>query len=648
MISVDSPFAAKRYEYSGNHIYYIPPAAFRMLESPIPTFLVGTRGTGKTTLLKALSWDERLYNSWLKRKLGASAFEKRYIGLYFKLPNAQLSLLDRWLDSETDADYAAAYGFYLDLCWLETLMPAIRHLAARKVTDVTRRGEAQFLSELREIWQTYPACQDMFGPIGSNINEVLALMHPMRRAVENFARQRVPLSDVLEALPIGQIGSFGRRVGKSLMTALDEGANPGSNAKWSLRVCLDEGESLSLRQQRVINSMVRLTEWPVFYLVAYVSRPQDATGTFLPKQTLQLADRQILVRDDMSDREFKDLAEGVVNVRLQASGVTTPLRTRQLLGSLDIDALLERILKSSEDPQMRTLLEVAGQDSTAEDGSPPIYETYLRIKRPELGAESSNRRARRHQSSASIRKQMVAAYLSICREAGATPLYASSDMLLQVSDKCIRDFLWQLESIYSNVNRPLSEFLSSTVDVQRQSDGMHAAAELKMTLFRERVISAPTEANQLVEGLARVTALIQSTGRNYEQLRTPERGIFTYAAAVGSKPGLTIQNESLIRDAAEAGFLKLLGDGATDELKFRVHASLSPHYHFSYRGAYYAACELNDVDIVTFRLAKTSKEMDIAVARLVQRITGRRPAGRNRSAPIGTNQPELTGIEVEK
>ncbi len=621
-----SPFSAKRYEHAGSHVYYIPPEAFRLLEAAVPTYLVGTRGTGKTTLLRALSWDERLYNLSLHAQLGTQAFEQQYVGLYFKLPNVQLELIDRWLREEPDSDYAAIVAFYLDLCWLETARFALRHLAAQGVVELTRAAEEQFLIGFRETWNSYPSCSELFGEPGASISEVLDLMHPMRRGVERFARRRTPPADVLDALPIGQIGSFGRRVGLLLSQALDECPGSKRSIKWSFRVCMDEGEVLTLRQQRVINSMVRLAEWPVFQLVAYVSRPLDATGTFLPNQTLQHADRQILVRDDMSDRAFKELAEGVVNVRIRTIlPKRTRLSTTRLLGKLSIDDLLRRVLGTSEDIEIQALLTRAEALAATDDNPPPIYETYLRTRRPELAeVDTTSAFQRRRQSSASIRKQMVAAYLSLCREAGARPMYASADMLFQVADKCVRDYLWQMESIFALADMPLEEFLRSEVPVERQSEGMRAAAALKMTLFRERVLSAPAEANQFVDGLARITALIQSTGRNYEQLRTPERGIFSYRLRRSGPDQAGSDHPALIRDAAEAGFLRLLGDSELEELRFRVHASLAPQYDFSYRGAYYPAGELSDADILSLRSASTSRSMAGAVNSIVARITGRR------------------------
>lgn len=622
----NSPFSAKRYEFAGSHVYYIPPTAFQKLELPVPTYLVGTRGTGKTTLMRALSWDERLYNESLHAQLGPHAFEKKYLGLYFKLPEVQLQLMDRWLSGEANEDYAALFAFYLDLCWLETAAAALKHLEARRVVRLTSAAEVEFVTEFTMIWDSYPQCRTLVGEAGSNIEETLALMHPLRRTLESFARRRLEVAGVLDAFPIEQIGSFGRRLGAMLSSALDQGdGDLGNDPTWSFRICMDEGETLSLRQQRVINSMVRLAKWPVFYLVAYVSRPLDATTTYLAGQTLQHADRQILARDDIKDREFKQLAEGVANVRIRSMlNKRVVLNTKRLLGKLDIDDLLERILRTSVNPEFVDLLEEAKR-STKPGSSPPIYETYLQRKRPELLLDSgATRLQRRRLSSASIRKQMVAAYLSICREARAEPMYASADMLFQISDKCIRDYLWQMDSIFTLTNVSLEEFLKSTVPVDVQDEALHSASALKMTLFREIQPSSPAEANLFVDGLARVTAFIQSTGRNYEQIRTPERGFFSYQLPAQRDPSGATGHEGLIRDAAQAGFLRMVDDPGADELKFRVHASLAPHYGFSYRGAYYAAAELTEHDINALATASTARSMESAVNSIVERITGRR------------------------
>jgi hypothetical protein len=234
---------------------------------------------------------------------------------------------------------------------------------------------------------------------------------------------------------------------------------------------------------------------------------------------------------------------------------------------------------------------------------------------------------------------MVAAYLSICRDSKMTPIYASADMLLQISDKCIRDYLWQMESIFLGSKLSITEFVKKEISIDDQNRGITAASKQKMTLFREKILSAPAEANQFVEGLAKVTSLIQSTGRNYEQIRTPERGYFTYSTAESGNGASFGRHSEMIRDAAQAGFLKISSDDNRQEIEFRVHASLAPNFRFSYRGAYSPASKLSEVDIDLLRTAETEKAMQKAVNSLVNQITGRRDSKR------ATTEPSMFDVE---
>src|SRR5262249_34306339 len=91
-----SPFTANRFEFEGKHLYYLAPDVMRALEEPTPAYLIGTRGTGKTTLLKALNWERRLHDEHLREQLGEDSFINRYIGIYIKLPEEHINLIDNW------------------------------------------------------------------------------------------------------------------------------------------------------------------------------------------------------------------------------------------------------------------------------------------------------------------------------------------------------------------------------------------------------------------------------------------------------------------------------------------------------------------------------------------------------------------------
>ena len=132
-------------------------------------------------------------------------------------------------------------------------------------------------------------------------------------------------------------------------------------------------------------------------------------------------------------------------------------------------------------------------------------------------------------------------------------------------------------------------------------------------------VRAPTEAGRLVDGLARVTAIIQTTGNAFQHLRSTERGIFELDLEEARNREF-LSYVTLIVDAAEAGFLRLYAPDSR-VLRFRVHTSLAAAYGFSYRGAYYPT-RLGWSDIVRITNAENEDAHDRAIVEIGRRLAG--------------------------
>jgi hypothetical protein len=212
---------------------------------------------------------------------------------------------------------------------------------------------------------------------------------------------------------------------------------------------------------------------------------------------------------------------------------------------------------------------------------------------------------------------MVAAYLAICHTLSIYVLYASADMIFQLSDNCVRDFLYQIEEIYQQSRCSLKDFLEQTVSALDQSVALRRASLKKRDSIPRSEVQAPKEIGRIVSGLAMITANIQRTSRDKRHLRSSERGLFrvTFAA----RPGSTKEAiRDLISDAGQAGFLHLeKTEGSTWE--FRVHTSLAPAFGFSYRGAYYPAV-LSPSAIDRLRLTPDEETLDKAVEDITRQI----------------------------
>jgi len=613
----DSPFTLDRFEYEQEHLYFLQDDVYRELERTKPLYLIGSRGTGKTTLLKALDWRERLHNQSLRSQLDDNPLSGGFLGIYLKLPEIQLGMIDHWLSDQPERNRAEIVSLYLDLLVLEQVLDAASDLVAHRHLDVPPDSEIAFAEWLRvEYPKTFPANDEGFPPTFRGIARAL---RSVRRRLEDGARFREPVEAALREVDlVGQIGELGRRVTKKLYDLPGVGCH--------FKVAMDEGECLTAFQQLILNTIVRLSTFPLFHVVSFVSLPIEHAATLLPNLTLQRADRILLTLDDLTAQQFKTLSEGVASVRIENRlGAPARFDMENVLGPLDINRILEAILRDSVDPEGRALLEAAVSaidgKGNARDQVPPIYQTYLdrEMGSPTDEAPAGAAWERRRQESARIRKRMVAAYLSICRRFRATPRYESADMVLQMSDLCIRDMLNQLHHLFTGADVPLDRFVQSRIPSAVQNRALRRASDEKARSIPESGVGSPRETGALVRGLAEVTARIQSESATGRHLRSSEMGIFRLdlaASALDRSEGLP----RVVEEAAEAGFLRVL-DSDPALLKFRVHTSLAASFGFSYRGAYYE-CPVSVQDLESLRSAEPGAALDEAISRLAARISG--------------------------
>jgi hypothetical protein len=353
----------------------------------------------------------------------------------------------------------------------------------------------------------------------------------------------------------------------------------------------------------------------------------EPVATHIPGISLQRADREFIDLDppgqdaDQLDVNFIMLAEGVckARIRLSSQAAAETFSTASLLGALDINSLLLLILKSSERPTATSFLQKAEElranyadqwEVTREGGSPPIYQAYL-IERLGLSKPSSaDPKDGRRQDSAELRKKMVAAYLCLCSELGVSPRYAYEEMLVQASDRCLRDYLWQMDEIYQRSAVSIDEFCRNRIPIDVQDAAMKAAAQKKRDYVELAGIATPTETLRLIEALGRLTARLQATTVGERGLRSTERGIFRIDVSNASKTDSTLK---VVTEAAEAGFIKIIEHAP--QLRFRVHCSLAANYGFSYRGAYYDT-PLRLSDLTNLISQPDEKSLEVALRRM--------------------------------
>lgn len=634
-----SPFSDDRFEHDIRHLYYLPEDLYAILQRTKPCFLIGSRGTGKTTLLRSLSWRERATNEGLNRRLGQKPF-KDFVGIYIKLPDIQLDGISIWLKGTPDILKRAIYSRYLELIQLQEIFQAVSELEAM--------GELKFNATVEQR-----AVRDLLDEFGNELYFSEATSTPpvsfadlskstrmLRRYIEKASQVGILPDQVL--INIGspaQLCHLSRSVAQRLATVISSPARP---SEVFFKICFDEAETLDDFGVKILATWVRISTAPLYHVISFVSKPESLSETLLPNLTVQSADVTFLDLDSIKDKQFRVFAEGVTNLRLNEAArlsdssssfeMTSSFDTERLFGKLNINFLLEDALHDSVSPFAKNLLEKAkikaGIAATIEDrarrgddSALPIYETYLEMKTNRVLPDKGEPKwSKRRATSQITRKPMIAAYLSIMNELRTPPRYAYADMILQLSDSCIRDFLNNLEYIFKESNSSVSQFLSnSKIRPTIQNGGLLAASKAKFKSLPTRGVNHPSSTAKLVNGLGTLTQLLQTRSRDgIRHLKTTERGI--YELITSSRTDGTRRATVLIVDAAEAGFLKIV---ESDELmiRFRVHTSLAPAFGFSYRGAYYPM-KVQTSDVLAFADAADDQAIGRLANSLFERLDG--------------------------
>ena len=110
-----NPFSPTRFEHHGRPLIWVS-AKSRELEHQTSFYLSGTRGCGKTTLLRSLNWWERVNNERLRDQLDIK--EDSFLAVYLKIPDYLSNSLSaiRWQEiyAET-ADFRTLDSQYFSL-----------------------------------------------------------------------------------------------------------------------------------------------------------------------------------------------------------------------------------------------------------------------------------------------------------------------------------------------------------------------------------------------------------------------------------------------------------------------------------------------------------------------------------------------------
>jgi energy-coupling factor transporter ATP-binding protein EcfA2 len=634
-----NPFRPTKYEFARQRrqVLWLSPQAVA-LQGEQSFYIYGPRGSGKTSLLRSLNWKERAENETLRPQLSSAQQKTEFIAVYMCLPNyvsGRFAAFDwQGIYPQGDAEEIAKNAFHLfvEFVALRLLFEGIVGLVARGALSVTRSSEKSIVSH---ILNALPELTEYYGPHRLiNLEQCASML----KYYHEYIRKSMTLganAEDFEVIPFEKAGGLLQSASEAIIEALENDNESLSHVK----VCIDDCEMLTRQQQLYLNSLIRHAESPLFWIISYVSPVYETTATTIPAQTLSDADRLVIDLDTAPEETFLELCEQVSALRLMYSERKTanaPLppvspesrkfKLRDVLGETSVNAMLQRVHARGNsavwkgiEADARQLANAGGSfrvqefddrsifdEVETESGVLPYYEAFLLRRLGRLEAvlqgggfdEAPGQRA-------SIRRKQRAALLVICARTRTNIPYSGWQVVMGLSDGCIRDYLEIMASIFEEhlAGRPgrRANVRSLVVAPDKQRSGIVKSSRAKVVSIVDNAESYTAEAYKLIACLGELTRLLQANPDTVEPLRTAERGIFS----IDMRSGRAVRESrdgnreravlDVIKECQTSGFLRAVGTGRGPHStnvdvafpqRFRLHRRFAPNFGFSYRGPY--------------------------------------------------------------
>lgn len=577
MASVN-PFDFSRFEASSEQQLYIPKH-FAKFEIGDNFYIAGGRGSGKTVLLKWLSWDQRQAGGLFAKSEAKDFSSKKLIGLYARIVDYEVPAFFGLEDHSSGQMVGTEGQQNIDICerlftnylaalQCSLLCDALTQLSATNGISVSAGEELDFVVRASDEWSDLRQLLELDVPSTfSQLNQLflkfIKRVHRIGVAARNVEEVDAALLDSLADMPYR-------------FTQILKQAAPSMNG-WRYLFCVDEAESLKDWQQKCLNSFVRKRREPWGYVLAFIQGVYNTRETTIYGQYVGPDDAQTESLTNMGRRKFKEIVNGAIRERLRAANL--PLLTLEMLvGDLGVNDLLEARLEKSENKAARTLLQMANE--LRPESPPPIYQAWLINNDSTLASYWSLPQAdKRAIDSQRVRKKHISAYFAICRHLRIKPYYAGSDALINLADNCIRDmlrilhFAWARADLHQEKIKKWSG-AKPLVPVTVQNQAIKEAALSKISDLAEDSVM-PQNLTTLLRNLGEVQAL---------KLRTDEAGLHEdIGGMIISQDvlGRARETQKIINEGTYCGVLfKLRSNG---DVSIRLHNLIAPLYGLPYR-----------------------------------------------------------------
>ena len=543
------------FDYRAENLYkvfdniFVKPPFFDDLAGARPCFLIGGRGTGKTTALKSLRFDAVLDET------------SRHLGIYIRINKNQVHCFQSDLHMSL---LAKAFAHYFNLLVAQESTRLLRWMSDDQQVAITRH-------DIR------PVCRSL-GLTG--VGSLPDLREAVAEAIQSLELFVNNVDALHDRAPIFSAPESSVRAIAHLVSQLDDLGRP-------LLCCIDEYENLLPYQQASLNTYIKHSEIPLSYKVGMKADGLKTSRTLTEGDPLRTpADyREIDISKSLEDSFFEEILHRRMHFARQA-GIGIPDEVREFLIPLD---RLEEARELGAAKVAMGIRDELASDVDVMAWSDEIRDGDLMLLRYRSDAESVPLLdvARRFKDDADAWRNIKNNYgfpslfwLSWGRRgARRRKYYCGIATMLKIASGNIRFFL---ELIGDAVREAMPPNLSDAIVVSpgQQTDAARAVATRQLEQL-DSLGGHGGELKRLVLGIGKV--FFELTRR--PEGRTPEPTSFVLSG--------NVDVVSAIRDRLREGIANLVfvsnpRTKATSDVEIRddeysLHPILAPFFEMSYR-----------------------------------------------------------------
>lgn len=602
---LNNPFEGRRWEQDAEHIIYLPKI-FTELEKRQDLYIIGSRGTGKTTFLKALNWETRIENRSIHAQTeNGNLFKDRYIGIYIDAMVFGDSIFE--MGDSDDSPLMRVYSIWAELNVLYRLIGAIKGLYKNGYIDFTIKDEQFQCNEIYDYLSNLLG--DTFLRNRQNTGTDYDLIR-LEQVVYDLRREVIYGVDELKSKSASY--SFGNLI-KEIFPKLVGLCDDESEIEWCTKICFDAIESAP-NFHKIVNTFVvkKLSRGVWFIISGLTHRLIDMSQTYIPNHNLTNddkahidLDKMFFLSSDAARKEFGHLAEGICNQRLRYSDNTIDDKIKfdltACLGNWTINQILHVYLKSrktrSVSKEFEDFMKLAEKNYDAnkyKTRSPPYVETYyydiLGHNKNWTGPLQKSR-----QKNMGAGKKHIVIMLALLRDyklTSSTP-YAGERQLMYLCNST-REFLQLMAALFDvrmrqHQSKDLSYFYSFEAKLTQNEIQTQTDAAVKVAENKYKEIKSKSDKEIIAK---RISVFIDMCGNilydleaktELSSLISDEKGVFTVSFK-DDESGDKLS--SFLKTAADDTIIKIINESNKKDMRiidFELSRLFSPKYKFLFR-----------------------------------------------------------------